>query len=57
MQSKATTVNAYLRSLPEDRRAAISSVRDVILKNLDPSYEEGIQYGVIGYYVPHRVYT
>jgi hypothetical protein len=42
--------------LPEDRRAALSSVRDVILKNLDASYEEGMQYGVIGYYVPHRVY-
>jgi len=56
MQSKAATVDAYLRALPEDRRAAINSVRDVILKNLDPSYEEGMQYGVIGYYVPHRIY-
>jgi hypothetical protein len=56
MQSKAPTVQAYLNSLPEDRRAALSSVRDVILKNLDASYEEGMQYGVIGYYVPHRVY-
>ena len=56
MQSKAPTVEAYLRSLPEDRRAAISAVRDVILKNLDTSYEEGMQYGVIGYYVPHYVY-
>jgi hypothetical protein len=56
MQSKATTVNAYLRSLPEDRRAALSAVRDVILENLDPSYEEGMQYGMVGYYVPHRVY-
>jgi len=56
MQSKAPTVEAYLRSLPEDRRAAIGAVRDVILKNLDGSYEEGIQYGIIGYYVPHRVY-
>jgi hypothetical protein len=56
MQSKATTVQAYLRSLPEDRRAAISAVRDVMLKNLDPSYEKGIQYGMIGYYPPHRVY-
>jgi hypothetical protein len=56
MQSKAPTVQAYLRSLPADRRAAISTVRDVILKNLDPSYEEGMQYGMIGYYVPHSVY-
>jgi len=56
MQSQATSVSAYLRSLPPDRRAAISAVRDVILKNLDSSYEEGMQYGMIGFYVPHRVY-
>ena len=56
MQSKAPTVQAYLCSLPENRRAAISSVRDVILKNLNASYEEGMQYGMIGYYVPHHVY-
>jgi hypothetical protein len=56
MQSKAPTVEAYLRSLPEGRRAALSTVRDIILKNLDTSYEEGMQYGVIGYYVPHHVY-
>jgi hypothetical protein len=56
MQSKAPSVQAYLRSLPADRRAAISAVRNVILKNLDSSYEEGMQYGMIGYYVPHHVY-
>lgn len=56
MQSKATTVDQYLASLPEDRRAAISAVRDVILENLDEKYEEGIQYGMIGYYVPHKVF-
>lgn len=56
MPSKVLTVDAYLRSLPADRRDALNAVRKVILKNLDPQYEEGIQYGVIGYYVPHRVY-
>lgn len=56
MQSRATTVEAYLRSLPEDRRAAIRAVREVILENLDPMYEEGMQYGMIGYSVPHAVY-
>jgi hypothetical protein len=56
MQSKATTVDQYLAALPEDRRAALSAVRDVILENLDEDYEEGIQYGMIGYYVPHKVF-
>jgi hypothetical protein len=56
MQSKALTVQDYLASLPEDRRKAISAVREVILKNLDKDYEEGMTYGMIGYYVPHSVF-
>ena len=56
MTSKATTVEQYLSELPDDRRKALETVRQVILKNLDKDYEEGIQYGMIGYYVPHRVY-
>jgi hypothetical protein len=56
VQSKATTVEQYLSELPDDRRKAIEAVRQVILANLDKDYEEGIQYGMIGYYVPHRVY-
>lgn len=56
MQSKASSVKEYLASLPDDRRAALCAVRDVVLKNLDKDYEEGMQYGMIGYYVPHRIY-
>lgn len=56
MQSKAATVAAYLASLPADRREAIEAVRRVILKNLDKDYVEGMQYGMIGYAVPHSVY-
>jgi hypothetical protein len=56
MQSKAATVAQYLAELPQERRAAIEGVRKVIRKNLDPLYEEGMQYGMIGYYVPHKVY-
>lgn len=56
MQSKAPTVEAYLDSLPADRRDALNAVRKVIHKNLDKSVEEGMQYGMIGYYIPHRLY-
>ncbi|GAB4384285.1 MAG: hypothetical protein Kow0022_06380 [Phycisphaerales bacterium] len=56
MQSRATTVEEYLEGLCEDRRRAISAVRDVIRANLGRGYEEGMQYGMIGYFVPHRVY-
>jgi len=56
MQSKATTVAQYLAELPADRRDAIEAVRQVILQNLDPDFEEGMQYGMIGFYVPHRLF-
>ncbi|MBS1701258.1 MAG: DUF1801 domain-containing protein [Armatimonadetes bacterium] len=56
MTSKAATVAEYLEGLPEDRRAAIENVRATILKNLPKGYEEGMQYGMIGYFVPHSIY-
>lgn len=56
MQSKASTVPEYLVSLPEDRRNALDSLRKVFAANMDPLFEEGMQYGMIGYYLPHRVY-
>lgn len=52
MQSSAQTVQEYLESLPEDRRHALESVRQVILEHLPEGYEEGMQYGMIGYYIP-----
>ena len=56
MQSKAKTVDEYVTSLPEDRRGAISTLRAVILKNLPAGYEEGMQWGMPSYFVPHSAY-
>src|SRR3989344_4426163 len=56
MISKASTVKQYLDELPPDRRAAISAVRKVILKNLPKGYEETMTYGMIGYVVPLKTF-
>lgn len=56
MTSSATNVVQYLAELPDDRRTAISAVRDVILKNLPQGYEETMQYGSISYVVPHSLW-
>lgn len=56
VSSNAKTVKEYLVALPADRREAISAVRDVILKNLPEGFEEGMQYGMIAYYVPLEDY-
>ena len=56
MQSEAATVDAYLASLPEDRRAAIERVRQVILEHLPAGFQEVMQYGAISYVVPLERY-
>ena len=56
MQSEATTVDQYLAELPDDRRAAIEKVREVILTNLPEGYEESMNWGMISYEVPLERY-
>ena len=38
------------------RKEALKKLRKTINANLPKGFEEGIQYGMIGYYVPHSVY-
>lgn len=52
----AKTVDDYLASLPVGRRSDIEAVRKVILSHLPEGYAECIQYGMIAYVVPHRLY-
>ena len=56
MRSDAETVDAYLAELPAERREAVEAVRRVILENLPDGFVEGMQYGMIGYYVPLERY-
>ena len=41
-----------MASLPDDRHAAMSAVRDVILANLPDGYVESMNWGMISYEVP-----
>ena len=56
MTYDATTVDKYIAQLPDDRKEAIEKIRSVVLNNLPEGFEEGINYGMIGYYVPHSIY-
>jgi uncharacterized protein YdhG (YjbR/CyaY superfamily) len=57
MQSKETKVEAYLASLPEERKAAMQQLRNVITQNLPNGFQEEMSYGMIGYVVPHSLYS
>lgn len=56
MRSEVKTPKEYLDSLPEDRKEALTELRKAILKNLPKGFEECINYGMLGYVVPHSKY-
>ena len=52
----ASTVTEYLAALPADRREALNEVRRGINRALPPGYKEGIQFGMISWFVPLSTY-
>ncbi|QQX76859.1 MULTISPECIES: DUF1801 domain-containing protein [Aequorivita] len=56
MQSKASTPDQYIAELPEDRKEVMQKLRDTVNKNLPKGFEETMQYGMLGYVVPHSIY-
>ena len=56
MGAKVETPEAYIKKALEERQEALKKLRQVINDNLPKGFEEGMQYGMIGYYVPHSIY-
>ena len=56
MHSKAITVEQYLNELPNDRKEAMSIVRQTIVENLPDGYNEVMNWEMITYEVPLETY-
>jgi uncharacterized protein YdhG (YjbR/CyaY superfamily) len=56
MKYEASTPEEYISQLPEDRQPVIEKLRAIIKENLPDGFEEGINYNMLGYYVPHSIY-
>ena len=56
MPSTATSIEAYLEEIPEERKIAFTKLRETILKNIPKGFVEQMSYGMIGYVVPHSIY-
>jgi len=55
VSTKATSVEQYLMELPEEKRAVISRVRDMVKKNLPKGFEEGMNWGMITWGIPLEI--
>jgi uncharacterized protein YdhG (YjbR/CyaY superfamily) len=54
--SKATDVESLLAELPPERAAVLKKLREAVNAGLPEGYQEGVQYGMIGWCVPHSRY-
>lgn len=55
-RSTAATVDQYLAELPDERRAVIAAVRELILRHLPAGYQEAMTGGMINYEIPLERY-
>lgn len=49
-------VTSYYENLPEERKEAMNKLRAVMAKNLPKGFQEGVDYGMPGWSVPHSLY-
>src|SRR5690606_40451035 len=56
MRTETSTPDEYLKTLPAERCEAMAALRKVILKSLPKGFAEVMNYGMIGYVVPHALY-
>ncbi|MBX3115031.1 MAG: DUF1801 domain-containing protein [Fimbriimonadaceae bacterium] len=56
MVIKAASFDEYLVQIPPERQAAFVRLREVINNNIDPRFEEGMQYNFPSWFVPHSIY-
>ncbi len=56
MTIKAKNVAEYLQGVPAERKVYFDKLRSVILENIPEGFKEQLQYGMIGYVVPHDIY-
>jgi uncharacterized protein YdhG (YjbR/CyaY superfamily) len=56
MAKEIISVEDYLQQVPEERKEAFNKLRTVLIKKLPKGFQETINYGMIGYVVPHELY-
>ncbi|HZY25251.1 MAG TPA: DUF1801 domain-containing protein [Bacteroidales bacterium] len=56
MQIHVNTPEEYINQIPDNRKEALKALRKIILENIPEGFAETINYGMIGYVVPHSIY-
>lgn len=50
------TVEDYLNTLPDERKIVLQKLRELAHNHLPKGFQEELNYGMIGFVVPHSIY-
>lgn len=53
---KPTTIQEYIDAVADDRKQIVTDIYKTIKKNLPKGFTDCINYGMIGFVVPHSIY-
>jgi uncharacterized protein YdhG (YjbR/CyaY superfamily) len=56
MPNKPTNYDEYLATVPENQRELVEAIATTIRRSADRKFEEGMQYGMPAWFLPHSVY-
>ncbi len=56
MKMLVKSVDEYIANVSENYRDAIQKLREVVKNNIPEGFEEMLNYGMIGFVVPHELY-
>lgn len=56
MNYQASSPEEYIAQLPNERQVVVSKLRQLISQNLPEGFQEQINYGMLGWVVPHKLY-
>ena len=56
MELKTNSIKEYIVQIPQERKMYFNKLRNTILSYIPKGFEEQLNYGMIGYVVPHNLY-
>jgi uncharacterized protein YdhG (YjbR/CyaY superfamily) len=56
LTKEISEIDKYLESMTDERRASFSKIRTLLKKSLPKGFYEVMNYGMLGYVVPHSKY-
>ena len=56
MKSVAKDLEEYMEKIADNHKFSVNKLREIVKQNIPFGFEEMLNYGMIGYVIPHDLY-